>query len=181
MRVRAGRGTQEQDVDQRKDDRVRADADGQHRERHAGENGTCAQAAEPELEVPPQVVGGAETVYVAALFLDHLQASHAGQRRTARLLRSHAAPDVLGDLQLHVRPQLCVELAFERLATEEIQQTNGEKAQVAHDDSSSDRTWRGGTARLAYVACNAKSIATETRRQLRASASACRRPADVNS
>ena len=112
MRVRAGRGLQEQGVDQREDDGVRADADGQHRDRHAGENRARAQPAEPELEVPPQVVDGAEAVYVAALFLDHLDASHAGQRRAARFLRSHAAPDVLGGVQIHVRLKLCIELPF---------------------------------------------------------------------
>ena len=157
MRVRAGQRTQEQSVEQRENDGVRTDADGQHRDGHDGEHRARAQAAEPELEVAPQVVDGAEAVHVAALFLDHLQASHAGQRHAARFLGSHAAPDVLGRVQLHVRLKLCIELAFEGPAADKIQQANGEDAQAAHDDSSRDGVrvrWRGmniGRSRVSRV------------------------------
>ena len=90
-------------------------------DRHAGEKRARTQPAEPEPEVPPQVVGGTEAVHVAALFLDrqHLQASQTGQRRAARFLRSHAAPEVLVNVQLQVRLELCIEFAFEWPATEQ--------------------------------------------------------------
>ena len=167
MRVGAGQGPQQQGVDEREDDGVRTDADGQDGGRHRRKHRARAQPAQPELEVPPQVVDGTEAVHVAALLLDRLQASESGQRGAARFPGSHPAPDVVVDFHLQVRLKLCVQLAFERTAAEQIQQSNGEGPQEAHHQASP-------TSR------SASSMATETRFQLRASSSACRRPAGVN-
>ena len=71
------------------------------------------------------IVDDTETLHVAALFLDRLHTPQTGERRAARLLRRHAPADVLLDVQFQVRLQLCVELALDALATEQIHQANG--------------------------------------------------------
>ena len=73
-RVRAGERTQKQSIGQRKNGNVRADADGQHRDRHDRKDRARKQPAKSVPQVPPQILGDTETLHVAALFLDRLHA-----------------------------------------------------------------------------------------------------------
>jgi len=115
------------------------DAERKHDDRGRAEAGMLQQHAYAVAQVPPQILGHAKAVDVAALLLDRFHASQPGERRAARLLRRHAPADVLLDIQLQVRPQLGIELAFDALAAEQVHQANGGISQAAHDDSSGER------------------------------------------
>ena len=69
-RVRAGERTQKQSIDQRENGDVRTDADGQDGDRHDRQNRAREQPAESVPQVPPQILGDTEALYVAAFFLD---------------------------------------------------------------------------------------------------------------
>ena len=89
----------------------RADTQSQRQDDDGGEARAASCGPGRIGEILSELVDEIQPVRLTNLFLVPLNAAERAQRRGAGVARTHAAPDVLGGLSLHVELQLVIELA----------------------------------------------------------------------
>ena len=108
-------------VEHAEDGRVRADADGERRDRDGGEAGRFPKCTERVADVLLQRLDRMECPHVAALLLQIGHVAKAPPGRKARLGTARAAVAVVGFAHRQMKGQLVVQVAFEPPANERAQ------------------------------------------------------------
>ena len=98
-------------VDDREDDRVGGDAQGD-RHHHGGEAGCLVHQPQPVAQVLPQILEEVDAARVTAVLFRLLQPAEVLHGGEPRFVRAHAGRDVLLYLSLNVVAQLRVQLAL---------------------------------------------------------------------
>ena len=130
--VLVGQRLEQHGADDAEDRRVGPDAERQGQDGHRGEGGAVPERAQGE----PGVGGEALEPRQSALIADRLgglgETSRREQRLPARLGRSHAAPDVLGGLQVEMGLQLLAEIGIRAVSGEESDDARERGAKLSH-------------------------------------------------
>ena len=161
-----GQTLDEHGVDDREDRRVRADAQGERRDRDGGEAGVLAERAGREAEVLPGPLEERQAAAIPHRLLRDVEPAELPDRFAPRLLRRHSAAHGVVDVHLDVGLELLRQVPLLASPPEESGEPGEEPAHAPHARPSAGARKR---ARMAVVRSHSRVSSSTWRRPARVS------------